>query len=171
MYVPENFNKENAKHNTGIAALKRYYQHKAVIHELPGKNDVGYDLEMSFNSHPDDIYGIEIKTNAGESKGIIYKTFSLEVYADHEKTKLTDWRTSEGLDYLIVFNRYARKAYIYDVEMLRAYAWKHDGKERASGVGVGQWNQTVKRCSWVILVPWACPEAGFIKEIDLAHCW
>lgn len=171
MYVPENFNKENAKHNTGIAALKSYYKNKAVIHELPGLNDVGYDLEMSFNSHPDDVYGIEIKTNAGESKGIVYKTFALETYADHEMTKMPDWRTAKGLDFLIVFNRYARKAYVYDVEKLRAYVWKNEHKHRPSGVGTGQWNSAVKKCSWALLLQWETEEAGLMKVLDLTNDW
>jgi len=168
MYIPVNFNTENNKHNVAIAALKNYYTDRAVITELPGKNTKGYDLEIVFNNNPDTVFTVEMKSNAGKaSSGFMYNTWLLETYADHEMNKMPEWRTTEALDFLIIFNTAQRKAYIYDVQKLRSYVNKNEARQVPSGVGTGQYGKTNKLCSWGLKIDWNCEEAGCIKVLDL----
>lgn len=165
MYIPSSFSEENSKHTNCIELLKQYYIDTAIIKELPGKNKKGYDLEMMFDDQPGVIINVEIKSNAGESKGRAYSTWLIETFCDNEKKKLPEWRTSD-VDILIIFNRFKNQAYVYDIAALRAYVKSHENESVASGVGTGQWNQTKKTCSWGLKLNWECEAAGFIKCIS-----
>lgn len=163
MYIPTDFKTENNKHNQAIAALRAYYNGKKKIVELPGKNNVGYDLLI------DDLH-VEIKTNTGAGKSGPYKTFLIETYADHDQVKQPEWRYAD-VDYLIVFNRFARKAYIYSIPELRDYVTKNESSQVPSGVSVGMYNTANKKCSWGVKINWNCKEAGCVKELDLQEFW
>lgn len=168
MYQPVSFNHENNKHSVAINALKNYYEGKATITELPGKNTKGYDIEIDFGSG---AWNVEMKSNAGKaSSGFLYSTWLLETYADHEMNKLPEWRTTEALDFLIIYNTAQKKAYVYDIHQLRSYVEKNEARQVPSGVGTGQYGKANKLCSWGLKINWNCPEAGCVKVLDLGDC-
>lgn len=172
MYIPESFSVENNKHTESINALKKYFYGSALINELPGKNDRGFDLEMVFREDLHTVFNIEIKTNTGcSSTGFNYPTWIIETWADNEMYKLPEWRTTKDLHYLIIFNRATKHAYIYNIEKLRSYVIKNESRQVSSGVGTGQYGKADKKCSWGLKINWNCPEAGCESVLDLKDYW
>lgn len=172
MYVPNNFNEENSKHQQSINALKKYFLGDALLKELPGKNDLGYDLQMVFIEDLHTVFNVEIKSNTGcSSTGFNYPTWIVETWADHEMYKLPEWRTTKDLHYLIIINRASKRAYVYNIEALRAYVIKNESRQVSSGVGTGQYSKTTKKCSWGLKINWNCKEAGCESELDLSSVW
>lgn len=166
-YVPESFSQENNKHTQAIAAIKKALINKAIVKELPGKNDLGYDLTVHFFDD-EEAYHVELKTNAGVSKsGYEYSTWVLETYTDHDKAYLPEWRYAD-VHFLIIVNRHKQQAYIYDIDLLRAYVEKNEAQQIPSGTGSGQYNTTNKKCGWGIKIKWQEPLAGYIKTLPLS---
>ena len=167
MYIPSSFNAENQKHNQAIASLQAYYKGKKHIVELPGKNNSGFDLIIQDDTG---CYNVEIKTNSGAGKAGPYQTFLIETFADYAMEKQPEWRYAD-VDFLIIFNRHTRKAYIYSISLLRDYVSANESKQVPSGVSVGMYNQKDKKCSWGLKIKWNCKEAGCVKELDLKDYW
>lgn len=171
-YVPTSFQSEDDKSNQCIRILKKYYKGKALLTKLPGLNNEGYDMTIVFMSNLSDLYTLEIKSNAGcSSTGFMYKTWLVETYADNAMERMPEWRTTDGLDFLIIFNRATKQAHIYDVNKLRDYVAANESAQVPSGTGTGQYNKTNKLCSWGLKIPWECEEAGHLKTLNLASYW
>lgn len=175
-YIPTDFKTEDNKSNRAIDALVAAYKHSglATIKVLPGKNTVKYDLEISFAAHPEDVYACEMKTNAGASaNGYQYPTWIIETFSDNAKTKPTDWRTADSLDYLIICNGATKQGFVYHVDKLREYVSANIDRQQPSGTGTGQYhvNDQNKKCSWGLKINWACKDAGYIKTVDLSRFW
>lgn len=166
-YIPESFSHENNKHTQAITALKKALINKAVVKELPGKNNEGYDLTVHFFKEEYPCH-VELKTNAGKSKsGHEYTTWLLETYTDHDRAYLPEWRYAD-VHYLIIVNRHKQQAYIYDIDLLRAYVEKNEAKQIPSGTGSGQYGTIDKKCGWGIKINWQEHLAGYIKTIPLS---
>lgn len=161
------FHSLNERHerliNRFIASDKQL-RPSSVWELLPGKNTFGCD---AFVTLEDGIrYPVEFKTLAGASSGgSPYPTFCVEMFADYEQTKRTEWR--DHASFIIFINIYEGAAYIYDAVELDA--WASSQKLRPSGTGTGQFGKKNedKLCSWVVCSKWINEDAGFLERVEL----
>ena len=165
-YIPSSFAAENSKHQTAIHSLKGTLMSldaTTTFIEHPGKNNLGYDITVNG-------LNVEIKTNSGVNArtGTGYTTWLLETFCDHDCNKFPEWATTDALDHLIIINRHANTAYVYDVKLLRSYVAANITAIVPSGLGSGQYGKGTQLCGWGLKLPWICEAAGFIGSIELA---
>lgn len=164
-YIPSSFAAENSKHTQAIHSLKGTLMSldpTTTFIEHPGKNNLGYDLTING-------LNVEIKTNSGVNArtGTGYATWLLETFCDHDCNKFPEWATCDQLDHLIIINRHASTAYVYDVKLLRSYVAANIAAMVPSGLGSGQYSKGTTLCGWGLKLPWICEAAGFIGSIEL----